>query len=117
MSKSCTDKLKFEELVVVFIILAFIILVGFFIHNMYQTSQHESLHFKIKTTYMKDGYSYTDEKSECVMYDPATIDDIDVIKRFQSKHAIEKKDHMEQKVIVTNDCTWIWMPKSEEIYR
>lgn len=108
---------KFEKVVVAILMLISISIVFLVVRNFYELSQHESLKFKIKTTYMKDGYSYTDEKTECVMYDPDTINDIDVIKIYQSKNAIKNTEHLKQKVFVTNHCSWIWMPKSEDIYR
>ncbi|WP_339343406.1 hypothetical protein [uncultured Psychrobacter sp.] len=108
---------KFEKVVTVILVLIVIFIGSLIIRNFYELSQHESLTFKIKTTYMKDGYSYTDEKTECVMYDPDTINDIDVIKIYQSKNAIENTEHLEQKVFATKHCSWIWMPKSEDIYR
>lgn len=108
---------KSEKVATVAFVLIVIFIIFAIASNIYQIGQHESLTFKIKTTYMKDGYSYTDEKTECVMYDPDTINDIEVIKIYQSKNAIENTEHMEQKVFVTNHCSWIWMPKSEDIYR
>lgn len=108
---------KSEKVVTVVLVLIGAFMVFLFARNFYGLTHHESLTFKIKTTYTKDGYSYTDEKIECVMYDPDTTTDIEVIKVYQSKSAIENTEHIEQKVTVTNHCFWVWMPKSEEIYR
>lgn len=108
---------KSEKVATVAFILIVIFIVFSIVSNIYQIGQHESLTFKIKTTYEKDGYSYTDETGECIMYDPDTTNDIDVIKRFQDAHAIEKKENVKQEVKVTSNCMWFWMPKSEEIYR
>lgn len=114
------DKLfsRLADVVNIAIILAMLFGVGFFIFERYQINKHETLKFVTETTYIKDGYSYSNKTSDCVMYDPSTTNDIDVIERYKKSHVVkEKKDGLKQEVKVMNDCLWLWMPKEKDIYR
>ncbi|MGP9780487.1 hypothetical protein [Psychrobacter sp. PG1] len=104
-------------LVMAAVLLAILFGFGLFVYDRYEVHKHKSLKFAIETTYIKDGYSYSDKKSECVMYDPNTTNAIEVIKSFKKSHFVEKQDGLKQEVSVTDDCIWLWMPKAEEIYR
>lgn len=120
MKKINGDKLinGLGDIVNIAIILAMLFGVGFFIFERYQIDKHETLKFVTETTYIKDGYSYSNQSSDCIMYDPSTTNDIDVIERYKKSHiGKEKKDGLKQEVKVVNDCLWLWMPKEKDIYR
>lgn len=89
-------------------------------YHTYMMFKHETLGFTVETTYLKDSYSYIDNISDCVMYDPTTTDAITVSNKLREKYILPSEVGLKQKISITKGCkgyVWIFIPNHSEIYK